>query len=194
MPDWPRGERRTFLLKSVKTTPSTEVSVLGQTGSVVEYQPANDGQARFEQTPEGLKISVVRAQRIYNNHKWPNPIVVKLKNVEAAVEPAHFKTVNAEKTASGNLKLTADLTKMGSGKTYQVGFEYRPVQSSLNEEFNQKWTQTDVYPISKPGAQTLEIVANNINTYDEIEYRAILYQDGLKIEGNTQKISKLRLD
>ncbi|GAB3882483.1 hypothetical protein GCM10028825_05290 [Spirosoma agri] len=194
MPDWPRGERRTFLLKSVKTTPSTEVSVLGQTGSVVEYQPANDGKARFEQTPEGLKISVVRAQRIYNNHKWPNPIVVKLKNVEAAVEPAHFKTVNAEKTASGNLKLTADLTKMGSGKTYQVGFEYRPVQSSLNEEFNQKWTQTDVYPISKPGAQTLEIVANNINTYDEIEYRAILYQDGLKIDGNTQKISKLRLE
>ncbi|MCK8494238.1 alpha-L-fucosidase [Spirosoma sp. RP8] len=194
MPDWPRGERRTFLLKSIKTTPTTEVSVLGQTGNVVEYQPKNDGQTRFEQTPEGLKISVVRAQRIYNNHKWPNPIVVKLKNVEAAVEPAHFKTVKAEKLPNGNLKLTADLSKMGSGKDYRVGFEYRPVQSSLNEEFNQKWTETDVYPVAKTGEQSLEIVQSNIKSYDEIEYRAILYQDGLKIDGNTQKISKLRLE
>jgi alpha-L-fucosidase len=194
MPDWPRGERRTFLLKSLKATPSTEISVLGQTGNIVEYQPANDGKARFEQTPEGLRISVARAQRIYNNHKWPNPIVVKLKNIEVAIEPAHFKTVKAEKTPDGNLKLTADLTKTGSGKNYRIGFEYRPVQSSLNEEFNQKWTETDVYPILQPGEKTLEIVSSNIKTYDEIEYRAILYQDGLKIEGNTQKISKLRLD
>jgi alpha-L-fucosidase len=194
MPDWPRGERRTFLLKSLKATPSTEISVLGQTGNIVEYQPANDGKARFEQTPEGLRISVVRAQRIYNNHKWPNPIVVKLKNIEVAIEPAHFKTVKAEKTPDGNLKLTADLTKTGSGKNYRIGFEYRPVQSSLNEEFNQKWTETDVYPILQPGEKTLEIVSSNIKTYDEIEYRAILYQDGLKIEGNAQKISKLRLD
>ena len=26
---------------------------------------------------QGVKISVVRAQRIYNNSKWPNPITVK---------------------------------------------------------------------------------------------------------------------
>lgn len=194
MPDWPRGERRTFRLRSLNATGSTEISVLGQSGNVVEYQPANDGKARLEQTPDGLKISVVRAQRIYNNHKWPNPIVVKLTNVQPALEPAHFKTVKAEKTSNGNLKLTADLTKLGNGKAYRLGFEYRPVQSSLNEEFNQKWTETDVYPITQTGERSLEIVANNIKSYDEIEYRAILYQDGLKIEGNTQKISKLRLD
>jgi alpha-L-fucosidase len=194
MPDWPRGERRTFLLRSLKATSSTEISVLGQSGNVVEYQPSNDGKARLEQTPDGLKISVVRAQRIYNNHKWPNPIVVKLTNVQAALEPANVRTVKAEKTSNGNLKLTADLTKLGNGQAYRLGFEYRPVQSSLNEEFNQKWTETDVYPIAQPGERSLEIVGSNIKSYDEIEYRAILYQDGLKIEGNTQKISKLRLD
>ncbi len=39
---------------------------------------------RFEQKDDGLHISVVRAQRIYNNHRWPNPIGAKLANVEPA--------------------------------------------------------------------------------------------------------------
>jgi len=194
MPDWPRGERRSFLLKSVKTTAQTEVSVLGQTGNVVEYQPGNDGKTRFEQTPDGLRISVVRAQRIYNNHKWPNPIVVKLTNVEPALEPTHFETRRAEKMPNGNLKLSAKINQLGNGKAYRVGFEYRPVQSTLNEEFNAKWTETDVYPVSSTGEQSLEMVKSNVQSYDEIEYRAILYQDGLKIEGNTMKISKLKLE
>ncbi|MDJ1499821.1 alpha-L-fucosidase [Xanthocytophaga agilis] len=194
MPEWPRGERRSFVLKSVKATAKTEISVLGQTGNVVEYQPSNNGKATFEQTSEGLKISVVRAQRIYNNHKWPNPIVVKLKNVEPALETAHFGTVKAEKQTNGNLKLTANLTALGNGKQFQLGFEYRPVQSTLNEEFNEKWTSTDVFPVTKKGMHSLEIVKSNIVSYDEIEYRAILYQDGLKIEGNVLKISKLKLE
>jgi alpha-L-fucosidase len=194
MPDWPRGERRNFLLRSIKTTANTEVSVLGQSGNVVEYKPDVDGKTRFKQTPEGLEISVVRAQRIYNNHKWPNPIVVKFKNVTPALEPTQFRTVKAEKLPKGNLRLLANILKLGNGKNYRIGFEYRPVQSSLEEEFNQKWTSTDIYPVSKTGEQSLEIVGSNIQSYDEIEYRAVLYQDGLKIEGDTQKISKLRLD
>jgi alpha-L-fucosidase len=194
MPDWPRGERRNFLLRSIKTTANTEVSVLGQSGNVVEYKPDVDGKTRFKQTPEGIEISVVRAQRIYNNHKWPNPIVVKFKNVTPALEPTQFRTVKAEKLPNGNLRLLANILKLGNGKNYRIGFEYRPVQSSLEEEFNQKWTSTDIYPVAKTGEQSLEVVGITIQSYDEIEYRAVLYQDGLKIEGDTQKISKLRLD
>lgn len=194
MPEWPRAERREFLIRSVKATATTEVTVLGQTGNVVEYKPTVDGRTRFEQTPEGLKISVVRAQRIYNNHQWPNPIVVKLKNVEPALTPMQFRTVSAEKLSNGNLKLTADVVKMGSGKEYRIGFEYRPVQSSLNEEFNEKWKATDAYPVTATGKVTLEMLKQNIQSYDEIEYRAVLYQDNMRIEGNTQKISKLTLE
>ena len=84
IPDWKRGTRKEFTLKSVKATDATTVSVLGQTGRVVEYKPTVDGQARWTQDKDGLHISVVRAQRIYNNHRWPNPIVVKITNVEPA--------------------------------------------------------------------------------------------------------------
>ena len=58
--------------------------MLGQNDKVVEYRPEIDAKSRFVQEKDGLHISVVRAQRIYNNSKWPNPITVKLENVEPA--------------------------------------------------------------------------------------------------------------
>lgn len=82
---WRRGERRDFTLSSLASTEKTRISVLGQNDKVVEYQPDNIPASRFEQTPDGLRISVVRAQRLYNSFQsewqWPNPVVVKLEGV-----------------------------------------------------------------------------------------------------------------
>lgn len=79
---WERGERREFLLKAISADSESSISVLGQNDQVVEYSVGADAASRVEQLDEGLQISVVRAQRIYNNKKWPNPIVVKLEGVE----------------------------------------------------------------------------------------------------------------
>ena len=81
-PDWPRGKRRSFILKSLKATADSQISVLGHDGKVLEYAPAVDPSPRFEQKPDGLHLDIMRAQRIYNDSKWPNPIVVKLTAVE----------------------------------------------------------------------------------------------------------------
>jgi alpha-L-fucosidase len=79
---WKRGERREYIFPSLVAQPGASLSVLGQNDLVVEYQPENLPDSRMQQTAEGLRISVVRAQRLYNNHNWPNPIVVKFDNVE----------------------------------------------------------------------------------------------------------------
>jgi alpha-L-fucosidase len=79
---WKRGERKEILLKELRGTNNTAISILGQNDKVLEYEPDVDVKSRFKQTPNGLEISVVRAQRIYNNRAWPNTIVVKLDNVE----------------------------------------------------------------------------------------------------------------
>ena len=84
LPDWKRGTRKSFVLKSVRATAATTISVLGHDGVVLEYSPKVDPAPKFEQKDDGLHLDVMRAQRIYNNSKWPNPIVVKL----TAVEPA----------------------------------------------------------------------------------------------------------
>ncbi|WP_372796232.1 alpha-L-fucosidase [Pontiella sp.] len=80
--DWFKGFRRNFLLESLRSTPETEVSVVGQNDLVVEYWPANIPTTRFIQHEGGLEISVSRAQRLYNDKLWANPVVVRLTNVE----------------------------------------------------------------------------------------------------------------
>ncbi len=75
---WPHGEQRSFLLKSVQATKHTRVSILGQNDRVLEYKPDVIPQTTFEQTNEGLKVTATRAQRIYNDRTWPNPVVIKI--------------------------------------------------------------------------------------------------------------------
>ncbi len=79
---WFKGFRRNFLLKNIKATENTQVSVLGQNDKVVEYWPENDPKTTFVQHKDRLEISVSKAHRLYNNKIWPNAIVVKVTNVE----------------------------------------------------------------------------------------------------------------
>lgn len=82
-----RGERHEFTLKSIAGNTNSKITVLGQNDKVVEYLGTIDATSKMEQTHEGLKISIVRAQRIYNNGRWPNPIVVKLEGVKFIPAP-----------------------------------------------------------------------------------------------------------
>ena len=82
--EWMRGKRKSFVLKSVKATPSTRVSVLGHDGEILEYAPRADAAPKLIQKDDGLHLDIMRAQRIYNNSLWPNPVVVKLSGVEPA--------------------------------------------------------------------------------------------------------------
>jgi alpha-L-fucosidase len=77
-PNWKKGERKEFTLKGVRATDRTVVSVLGQSGRVLEYSPGVIPETRWTQKNDGLHISVMRAQRIYNNSRWPNPVVLKI--------------------------------------------------------------------------------------------------------------------
>ncbi len=82
IPNWQHGSRKEFTLKSVRASEKSVIEVLGQSSKVVEYQPENDPEATWKQDDQGLHISVVRAQRIYNNRRWPNPIVVKITHAK----------------------------------------------------------------------------------------------------------------
>jgi alpha-L-fucosidase len=78
---WDLGERRYFTVRSVEATEKTSISVLGQNDKVVEYRPEISPASGFTQKEGELTFSVYRAQRLYNNRLWPNPVVVKMTNV-----------------------------------------------------------------------------------------------------------------
>lgn len=79
---WKYGERKEIVLEELKATKDTKISVLGQNDKVLEYNEDVDPKSTFKQTDAGIEISVMRAQRIYNNKRWPNTVVVKLENVK----------------------------------------------------------------------------------------------------------------
>ena len=83
---WRRGQRREYTLKSLAPSGDMEIAVLGQNDQVVEYLPQAKPVSTIEATEEGIRFSVVRAQRLYNNHGWPNPVVVKIKGVRFVAE------------------------------------------------------------------------------------------------------------
>ena len=75
---WPKGERKVVTLKQIRATDRTEVEILGQSGNVLEYRPAVNPKASWRQDDQGLHIAAMHAQRLYNNNRWPNPIVIRI--------------------------------------------------------------------------------------------------------------------
>ncbi len=80
--NWRFGTRKVFHISKFRTTPSSSISVLGHNGKVLEYNPGVDPAPLMKQTDDGLELTITRAQRIYNDRKWNNPIVVKITGVE----------------------------------------------------------------------------------------------------------------
>lgn len=185
MPDWPRGERREFLLKSLKSTPETKISVLGQSGELVEYNPSADATARFTQQNDGLQISVVRAQRIYNNHKWPNPIVVKLENVEPALDPPFVNTLEAS-MAGDRMVLKGALVKKGDSEQLEVGFLYRPYAGFAENLTGGSWTYSHFIALNN--LEKFNIGINELVSGQEYEYRAVVRHPKIEIKGEIKRI------
>ncbi|SHF74782.1 alpha-L-fucosidase [Mariniphaga anaerophila] len=178
IPDWARGERKNFLIKSVKTTEKSEVSVLGQSGELVEYQPKTDAKTYFEQKKDGLHISCVRAQRIYNNHKWPNPIVLKITHVEPALEPPAIITLPAS-FSEGNSKLTfhGQIAKTGDSNLLKAGFQYREYAGFVEELYSDEWKETGTISVS----ETMEFSVNPKIQKKGKEYQVRAFADHPKL-------------
>ena len=186
MPDWPRGERKEFVFKSIKSTGKTKISVLGQSSEMVEYNPSAEAEARYEQKEDGLHISIVRAQRIYNNHKWPNPIVVKLENVEPALDPPFVKTLNAT-AAENRMILKGELVKKSDGGKFEVGFLYRPYAGFAENLTGDEWTYSHFIEIED--LEKFSIGVNDLNTGATYEYRAVVHHPKIEIKGEIKRFT-----
>ncbi len=81
---WPWETWREFTLRSVRATAATQIEIVGQSGNVMEYKPTVTPKTTWKQDERGLHIRAMRAQRIYNDYKWPNPIVLRITHAERA--------------------------------------------------------------------------------------------------------------
>jgi hypothetical protein len=80
----------------------------------------------LKQTTEALRVTAWRAQRLDNDRRWPNPVVVKLDNVVPGLDPPVVVTTAAQWDPNGRTAiLTARLETLGDARSVRVGFEYR---------------------------------------------------------------------
>lgn len=154
---WKYGEPKTLTLKSVAATGKTTISVLGQTGDLVEYRPQVKPEASFTQTPEGLKLTAWKAQRLYTNNQWPNPVVIKLTNIKSGVTPPVIQTIAARWDAAKKAVIVeGKLDDLGKVAAVEVGFQYR-VRPEATEFTSRPWTATALVSRTATGAFTQEI-------------------------------------
>ena len=177
---WKEGERRTFSLHSVKATPGTRVSVLGQNSRIIEYKQEDVG-CRFRQVGESLELSVVKAQRIYDDHRWPNPVVIKLENIRPAFDEAvDVRTLDSRSTSDGVLfsgQVFGNKRKLAK----RGRFYYRPYAGQVETLYSAPWTATEWTDIEADG--TFRLRGKKTLTGKQYEYRAVVEYRRIEING-----------
>ena len=188
IPEWTRGERKEFVIKSAKITEDATVDVLGQSSELVEYQPSADAKTYFEQTGNGLKISCVRAQRIYNNHRWHNPLVIKITGVSPALDTPVVKTNNAEITgrAYNELMFNGEVIKTGDAEILIAGFQFRIFTGAIEELSSSKWEETNTTEIS--GTGEFSVRTNLLKNNNEYQYRAFVKHPKMTVYGDILRV------
>ena len=134
-------DRLTF--RSVRATPQTKISVLGQSDEIVEYKADVKPKTTWTQDGAGLHITAYRAQRLYTDRSWPDPVVLKMtKRSEPALEPPRVSTLRAEwNTATRSEVLHGMLGSAGDVDQVEVGFQYRVKKDGTDlSERTEPWT------------------------------------------------------
>jgi alpha-L-fucosidase len=186
-PRWVRGQWRDFVLKSVEATPPSAVSVLGQNGRVLEYRPEVNPQPTLKQEADGLHVRAMFTQRLQDNSKWPNPIVLKITHVKPTFAPPKVETKQAAFDAGTKTALlTGALLDLGKAPALEVGFEYRSIAGLDASDRSIPWQQGPTTTLGAPGEFTLKLT--ELNPEGVYEYRAYVKHPLLTLYGTEKRL------
>ncbi len=172
---WKYGAWKEIRLRSVKATPSTRISVLGQNDEVLEYQPDVKPRSTFRQEGDTLVLRAIHAQRLYNNRQWPNPVVIQLDNVAPALEPPAIETTSP---------FAAELKTLGGAPAVEVYFEYQDVTGYDLTERPNDWKALPALRLAAPGRITAPRPA--LTSGHLYEYRPVVKHPLLTVYGATK--------
>jgi alpha-L-fucosidase len=183
MQPWRLGEAKTITLRSVRATPQTEISVLGQSDEIVEYRPEVKPRTTWTEDTGGLHINAYRAQRLYTDRRWPDPVVLKITNAQPGLTPPAVLTMGADwSTSTSTSILHGRLTNPGNVERVEVGFQYRPKKdgTDLSEKI-EPWIDLPLSPRTSIGEFSFEL--KNLTPNRDYEYRACVRHPLITIYG-----------
>jgi alpha-L-fucosidase len=183
---WKRGAWKDIVLRSVKAGGETQVSVLGQNDKILEYRPGVVPKTTWKQEADGLHIHAMRAQRLQDNSKWPNPAVLKITGVKPALTPPRVLTSGA-KWSGGTATFSGELKEMGNASSLEVGFEYRSITGQDTNERTSPWRATPLVKRSATGAFSAPV--NFLRAGEAYEYRAVVKHPLLTLYGEEKRLA-----
>ena len=148
---WIFGKWRDLVLKSVGPGTDTDVSVLGENGKVLEYQPKVNPKPTWEMKADGMHIHAMLAQRLQDNYKWAYPVVLRITHIKPAFDPPQVATVSSSASSATSELLTGEVTDMGRSPELQVGFEYRSISGEDVHARTAPWTPTPLQNVMQTG-------------------------------------------
>lgn len=176
---WPLRERREIALTSVRASAQTTVHILGQAD---EAMVADSAAIAWHQEQDQLQISAARTQRLYNNRRWPNPVVLKITHAELGQVPPIVITEKAVwDLATASCLLHANLADLGERETVAVGFQYR-VRKLLTES-SDPWRESDCAHLHTTGAYSARI--GDLENGVSYEFRAVARHRAMAVYGDS---------
>ena len=182
---WKRGDWKEIVLRSARATAGTEASVLGQNDLVYEYSKTIP-KTTFHQEADGLHIRAMFAQRLQDNGKWPNPIVLKITNVEPSFSPPLVETTKAMRSGQG-VRLEATLHSLGDSKSLEVSFEYRSLKGLDTNERSGVWQTAPGQRMTAAGDFSATVEAWQPGV--PYEFRAVVKHPVLTMYGDSKKVT-----
>jgi len=182
---WKRGDWKEIVLHSVKVTGQTEASVLGQNDKVLEYTSIIP-KTTYTQQADGLHVRAMFAQRLQDNSKWPNPIVLKLTHVQPALKPPEVRTSRASREGNG-VRLEGSLLALGDAPVVEVGFEYRSLKGLDVNERSGAWRSTQLQRMTRTGSFSAEVPSWEAG--EPYEFRAVVRHPLMVMYGDARKVT-----
>ena len=189
--NWKRGERREFVLTSVGASASSQISVLGASGELVEYRPDLDAAPKLWQEADGLHLSVMKSQRIYCGIEWENPLVVRITDpvstfksfeIETLPEKAAWET--DPQTGKAKAALHFAVRSLGSFGKALARVEIRKYPGFALSSYGdpKDWTRIELgRELSETGEY--EIAAEGLEPGIPYQYQPVIYNDLIEVRG-----------
>jgi alpha-L-fucosidase len=131
-------------------------------------------------------------QRLYNDRKWPNPVVLKMTGATPALSPPAVVTRAATRPpGSGRATLEGELKDLGQADSVEVGFQYR--RHKRTEELYSKaegWTDTAFERRTAPGAFSTEVAG--LDPDESYEFRAAVRHPVITLFGEDRPMTAER--
>jgi alpha-L-fucosidase len=130
----------------------------------------------------------MRAQRLYNNREWPDPVVLKITNVEPAMTPPAVETDAAVwHSATHTVTLSATLTALGKAPSVEAGFQYQHIRGLDINERSESWHDTPLRRMTAPGKFSATV--EGWHPGESYAFRAVVKHPLVTIRGDDVKVT-----